>query len=838
LQRIPNGDGGVLNTTTYKQAIPSPGTENGAVIPAPEAITIAEARALDLGELVTVEGVLTVSDQFSGSAYIQDSTGGIAIFDELVHGDGNFMIGDSIKVTGTRSVFNEQIQISTVTEVVNNGLPNNPIEPITITLAELVNHPGELVRVENPVFESPGNILFGNSNYELTDTSGIGEVRISNNIDSLVGLAQPETCSEVIGVVGKFYEVYQLLPRMREDLSCANEYTAPDTVVQLEKEKALDLVTWNIEWFGDEANSPASGNDNSDLIQKDSVKSVISSLNADIYAVQEIADATLFTEMISELPGYDFVLSDATSYPNDTEGTQQRIGFIYKTETVEVVETKVLLESIHPYYNGGDESALTDFPDEDKTRFYASGRLPFMLTANVTIDGSTEQVNLVNLHARANSSSGPQERYDMRKYDVEVLKDSLDTHYANSKLILLGDYNDDVDVTVADDVLSTVSTYESYVNDTVNYNIVSSTLSDQGYRSYAFRENMIDHIMISDELFESYVTSSEQVHYEFYDNDYTTTSSDHFPVSVQIQLKPLSIDSLDITDVICNGGEDGSVLINVSGGTAPYIYELSNEVISTENNINELVAGSYTVVVKDAFNNSISQDFVIEDGEDITGRLTEDIVVYIGYETGSCKTILVEEYTGVSPYTYEWSTGDVSESIEVCATDEGIQTYSVIITDANGCSTELETTVEVVDLRCDKNNNGRGSRKGSDEIKMCYKGRRSVCVSDRKVDSFLSKGYTLGYCENYQEKVEITNVETYPNPFRNYINISFESNFNTVATFKVYNYRGVKVYENDTTVNEGYSERSINLSNLKRGFYYLKIFVDNEMMKVKSLVKN
>ena len=141
LQRTPNGAGGARNTVTYLQAIPSPGTENGEVVEAPSAISILEARNTAEGEVVTVTGVLTVADEFAGSAYIQDETGAIAIFDQLVHGDGVFVVGDSITVTGTRSSFSDQVQISTVTNVASNGTPNTPITPITITLSELENHP-------------------------------------------------------------------------------------------------------------------------------------------------------------------------------------------------------------------------------------------------------------------------------------------------------------------------------------------------------------------------------------------------------------------------------------------------------------------------------------------------------------------------------------------------------------------------------------------------------------------------------------------------------------------------------------------------------------------------
>jgi hypothetical protein len=59
----------------------------------------------------------------------------------------------------------------------------------------------------------------------------------------------------------------------------------------------------------------------------------------------------------------------------------------------------------------------------------------------------------------------------MRKFDVEVLKDTLDA-ISKCELNLTWDYNDDVDYTVSD-VSTTVSTYVAYVNDAANYNVVT-----------------------------------------------------------------------------------------------------------------------------------------------------------------------------------------------------------------------------------------------------------------------------------------------------------------------------------------------------------------------------
>ncbi len=823
-----------LDGTTVNTTFPIGTYGEGGVSQPSELISILEARDSDkLGEQVKIAGVLTVADEFSGSAYIQDATGAIAIFDELVHGDGVFKVGDSITVTGIRSVFRDQVQISPVTEVENNGIPNQPIEPLVITLGELANHPAELVKILNPAFPKPGDILFGGANYILTDSSGSGELRIDNNVEAIVGLGQPETCDEVIGVVGKFFELYQLLPRMAADMSCAGAYIPPVPPIDIPKEKTLDVVTWNIEWFGDESNSPAAGNPMSDAIQKDSVKVVISELKADVLAVQEISDDALFAQLVSELPGYDYILSPAVSRPNDP-GVKQKVGFIYNTATVNVTATKVLLESIHPLYNGGDDSTLVNYPSTTD-RFYASGRLPFLMTADVSIDGETEQYNFIALHARANSSSDPQSRYDMREYDVEVLKDSLDAQYPTENIVLLGDYNDDVDVTVAD-VATTLTSYNEFVSDTINYNIVTKALSDGGFRSFVSRENMIDHIAISNKLNDNYINKSERVHYEFYDNDYTRTASDHFPVSARLQLKPLSVDEMLYTNTICFGASNGTATILVSGGIAPYNYEWNGEEVSS-NTINGLNGGDHMVTITDALGNTIIEEFTILESSGLTVSTTDETTVYFGYESQACTLLEVTNITGgVAPYTYEWSTGETEESIEVCP--EETATYSVTVTDANGCTQTTTTTVTVKDVVCHSGTrqyNWRGQNHIKPKVQVCYRGR-TLCVSQYGAKALLARGAYLGVCDN-QDPLPRVRFKVSPNPFVDHTNVILHSNTEAEVELKIYDFYGQLLRSSSRQIDAGKSNISLQLSDLRCGFYYLKTKVNGKNTRTKILVK-
>ncbi len=496
-----------------------------------EPISIAEARALALGKKVIVEGTLTATDHFGNTAFIQDETGGMAIFGDLVTEEGLYEIGDRLRVTGVRAEYNELIQISDIEKVEYLGFGEDPIEPKQITLSELEDHRGELVEITDMIFPEPGQIFFGNSNYEVSDVSGTAQLRIDSDVAELVGKTQPESCASVLGVVGRYNDINQLQPRTGSDLPCAEEFNPEYPGSDISRDLTMDVAAWNIEWFGDESNSPAAYSENPDQVQKEAVKEILLGLDADIIAVEEISDEVLFAEMISEMDGYDFILSEATSYPDSPGG--QKLGFVYNTETVKLNSSRAMFTSVHPFYEATQTELLSDYPDSPE-RFFASGRLPFIMNATVTVNGVTQDVNFVALHARANTGSDQPNDYAMRKYDVEVLKDSLDTYYSQEKIMILGDYNDDVDETVADGVVPTTTSYISFKNDPAEYTFLTKELSDKGYRSTVSYPNMIDHITASNELEENYLEGSAKVHYEFYDGDYEYTASDHFPVSVKM----------------------------------------------------------------------------------------------------------------------------------------------------------------------------------------------------------------------------------------------------------------------------------------------------------------
>ncbi|TRX51757.1 T9SS type A sorting domain-containing protein [Fulvivirga sp. M361] len=802
LARIPNGAGGARNTASFEAVFPTPGVANDVIV-TPELVTIAEARAAMLNETVTVRGVLTVAGELGGPAYVQDATGGIAVFDSQVQGNVAFQIGDSVEITAVRDEFRQQAQLENVTNLIDFGTANQPIVPRVITLSQLPDYPGELVTVLNPSFPLPGDLLFGNANFELSDASGTGQLRIDNDVEDLVGKAQPETCASVTGVVGRFETFIQLLPRLKADLPCAEEFVPTGDDLNIPKSETFDVVTWNIEWFGDESNSPAAGDPDSDQIQKDSVKTVILGLDADVIAVQEITDDVLFAQMVSELPGYDYILSDFVSRPNDP-GAKQRVGFVYKTSTVtpDTTETKALLTAVHPLYNGGDASALIGYPSEPD-RFWASGRMPFLMVADVEIAGITKKIHLVAIHARANSGRDAQNRYDMRKFDVEVLKDTLDAFYSDVNLVLLGDYNDDVDFTVAD-IPSTLTSYEVYVNDTANYNPVTEILSERGFRSFVSRENVIDHISLSDELFDEFLEGSARAGYEFYDNDYSFTTSDHLPISIRLSFVP------EVTFNTAQAVEVVSFKQGKRRNGRPVVWWRSNP------------AKALGRPLENYYFNFVSLGF----GGEIVLRLDEKL-----YDLEGNDFRIYESTFGrldIPCYFYP-------EKAEVFVSEDGEEFTSLGTTCLDGkfdlasAGLDFSRFIKVKDISDPRQFFGNADGFDLDGIwpvnpPSAHNGRLSGDLEDHE-----------NFAPNEEGELEVV---AFPNPFVDKVKLNLLSEDDNIKKLLFYNAVGRVVFEQEVDSSAGYQTIEVDLADLPSGIYLMKVQgVGKQIEKTFKLIK-
>lgn len=141
------------------------------------------------------------------------------------------------------------------------------------------------------------------------------------------------------------------------------------------------------------------------------------------------------------------------------------------------------------------------------------------------------------------------------------------------------------------------------------------------------------------------------------------------------------------TNVSCGGGNNGTATATLTGGTLPYTYSWS-PTGQTTSTATGLSAGTYTVTAIDANGCAGGTQTVAITGAGgiaVTSAATN--VNCFGNHNGMAA---ITPSGGTPPYTYSWSpTGGVGSS----ATGLSAGTYSVIITDANGCSGTQTVTI-------------------------------------------------------------------------------------------------------------------------------------------------
>jgi gliding motility-associated-like protein len=167
------------------------------------------------------------------------------------------------------------------------------------------------------------------------------------------------------------------------------------------------------------------------------------------------------------------------------------------------------------------------------------------------------------------------------------------------------------------------------------------------------------------------------------------------------QPQPINISASSV-NAACNGGNNGSIQLTVSGGFAPYTYLWSNS--ATTQNLNNLAPGTYTVTVSDANNCTLSQSFTISAPAPLsvsTSGTNADCAL------GILGSVDATVSGGSTPYVYLWNNFATSEDINNLFAG----TYVLTVTDANNCtatgsytvvdvSNTLSVTGQVTDASC------------------------------------------------------------------------------------------------------------------------------------------
>jgi len=170
---------------------------------------------------------------------------------------------------------------------------------------------------------------------------------------------------------------------------------------------------------------------------------------------------------------------------------------------------------------------------------------------------------------------------------------------------------------------------------------------------------------------------------------YTITSTDSFScigdTMINITEPPLlSITGTTNSNVLCNGGNDGSIIVNHTGGVPGYSYSINGSAPQTSPTFGSLIAGSYNVIVTDT---NGCQDSVLGI------VITEPTLLSIDSITStlpSCNpggdATLTTWFSGGTPgYTISINTMPVMTNTTGFFSNLSAGMYLITLTDTNGC---------------------------------------------------------------------------------------------------------------------------------------------------------
>ena len=607
----------------------------------------------------------------------------------------------------------------------------------------------------------------------------------------------------------------------------------------------LEVVNWNLEWFG--STDPSLGPTN-DALQEQNVRTILQNIGADIYGLVEVVDTARLGNIVrNSMPGYSYIIGNYGSHVNPPDPTggpvteAQKEAFVFKTSIFSNITTRPLINN--------QNISSTSYNN------WSSGRYPFLMTADVTLNCVTKRINFILIHAKANTSPTATS-YTRREASANELHDTLMTYFPNDKVIILGDFNDDLDQSITAGF--TTTSYHSFTTDNANFFSPTLALSLAGKKSTVSFNDMIDHVMLTNDLQPYYMASSANVLTDVAGlvTNYASTTTDHYPVFTRYQFEapaPPSITSCPAPSSFC-ASTSGTYTIPPFTATSPcglvnYSFAISGATTRTGNTNNasgSFNIGTSTIVwtATDGLGNTSSCETKITVNANPSVAIPDAFAmgsgvlantVYLGYDPASSITITANASGGLPGYGYVWSSGSLTASTTISPTTT--TTYTVTVTDGNSCHATANKTITVVDIRA-------GNK--LDKVIICHK-QNTMVVDPNSVPAHLAHGDMLGACQNnnllvsrIHDQPEISSmkleIKAAPNPSANYFTItiagtSASENLSLRVTDifgRVIENRTSLPYSNSLKIGSGYSQ----------GVYIAEITQGSRQEKIKLVKLN
>ena len=167
------------------------------------------------------------------------------------------------------------------------------------------------------------------------------------------------------------------------------------------------------------------------------------------------------------------------------------------------------------------------------------------------------------------------------------------------------------------------------------------------------------------------------------------------PAIVITEPAPLQVDREEFTNVSCSGEADGTITVEVSGGTGEIVYAITPNLnqFDTVNTFTDLEAGVYDVIAQDENGCFITFEFTITEPQPLEASVTSLPELCTGTEDGS---IEIEITGGTAPYWTAFNSNDDADFVEGQTSFPALAagTYVIFVRDAQGCETNAIVDVD------------------------------------------------------------------------------------------------------------------------------------------------
>lgn len=153
-----------------------------------------------------------------------------------------------------------------------------------------------------------------------------------------------------------------------------------------------------------------------------------------------------------------------------------------------------------------------------------------------------------------------------------------------------------------------------------------------------------------------------------------------------------SLSSYNGSNITCFGSNTGNINFTVNGGTSGYTFSWNNGMgyTATTEDIDSLYAGTYAVTVTDMNGCNLDTNFTLTQPPVLSDNITSTPATCLA-ATGACDLSIAG---GTQPYSSNWSNGYTTEDLNNVTGG----TYSVLITDQNGCMLMDTTTIQSISI--------------------------------------------------------------------------------------------------------------------------------------------